>query len=938
MASRTKKPVKSTSKKAKAKSTASSRTKAQPTTTARSKTTASAKASKKPVKKPIVRSAVKAKSKTVASKTARTTPKAKPAPKPKTAPKASIASKAKTVQKTKSASRPQPASRKIISGSKETLATLRSHIDTIEARLKRANSLTNSSVKAMQTAFTKLNERSGQAGAAQEKEIVEYVEALNTHLTGKIEKTREDVAHDLQVVLEDPRVETLSAALSKANHRITRAETEQAAALTSINEQIANLASVVDKRLRRETEAREQAQHLLSTKIDAVEQSSAQAVSGIGEKIVTLTEELNDRSDRRIVALKRELSETGLDQKKELEEHKSEVSRRIEALEDDQRNTVPSIERRLVTIVSRLESLEADRFEASNIAPVAAPAFAPVPQIAAFNEQAPLMTAPTNIDAFSPHQPIENETITPPQIVSMPTPEPPPALSELEAPVELAPSLDEEPRASHIPQEYVPQEYVAPQEIAAQQDYVAEQQEYAVAVGAPAYPQQPPGNAAYDYAAGGYELPHQQLAADPGAMAAAPPPPFASDIPLMPMPEQTMDEARPGGDPGPQKKAGLLSMIKGGSAASAFSGSPVKLFALMTGLAVIGLFAAQKLMPGSTTTPTANAPMQIATQEAGSPVASDPAFASAEPTPPVIESMDVVGDYSDAMQAPDIEPEENGQPSKQQVTLESAAADGDMIAQFQLGLSHLEAGRNAEAIRLIRLSANQGQPAAQYRLAKLYENGIGVEKDLPAAKKLLERSAKGGNRIAMHDLGHYFATGVAIDQPDIAKAVTWFQQAADRGVLDSQFNLGVLYQEGSGVTKNPVDAYVWYSIAGIQGDPMAVQRSEILARELSESQIEQGQARIKAYVPARINDAANGIFNNLPWAQPASTASARVNTDVKRAQELLSNLGFEVGAPDGAMGPKTRNAIISFERSNGLPETGRVSAELMDRLSLAAGV
>jgi localization factor PodJL len=204
--------------------------------------------------------------------------------------------------------------------------------------------------------------------------------------------------------------------------------------------------------------------------------------------------------------------------------------------------------------------------------------------------------------------------------------------------------------------------------------------------------------------------------------------------------------------------------------------------------------------------------------------------------------------------------------------------------------------------------------------------------------KLLERSAKGGNRIAMHDLGHYYATGAANAQPEISKAVTWFQQAAERGVLDSQFNLGVLYQEGSGVAKSQVDAYVWYSIAGAQGDPMAVQRAEVLAREMSDAQIEQGKSRVKAYVPARIDDAANGVFGKLPWAKSATDRTARVTTDVKQAQQLLAGLGYKIGAPDGAMGPKTRNAIITFEKSNGLPQTGRVSAELMDRLSLAAGV
>ena len=935
MASRTKKPVKTKAKaKTTAKKAAKSRTQSKTKAKSAVKTTAPRKtAVKKPQTK--VRAKAKPAAKAVAKPKVKNVAKAKPVAKPKvkSVAKAKPVARKSVARKISTPVKPKPASR-------ETLTTLRAHVDAIETRLKRANSLTKSSVKAMQTAFTKLNERSGQASAAQEKEIVEYVEALNVHLTGLIDKTREDVAHDLQVVLEDPRVETLSGALSNANQRITRAESEQAAALTSINEQIANLATVVDRRLRSETEERERANHILAAKIETVEKSSADAVTGIGEKIVALTEELNNRTDQSIADFKRELSETDRGHQQEIDDHKSEMGRRMEALEDDQRNTIPSIERRLVTIVSRLEALETERFNA-----IAPPDIAPGYDTAPQFESAPVETMPVAAtDAFTPQPATAYEAVSPPaQIMQLQSPQPMAVASTEQA----APALElpTEPTESHIPQEYVPQEYVAPtpsapdfpapEAIAA--DYTAE-----------TYPVQDM-NAAPQAYAGGYDQIQPpimtEVSAHPGTL---PPPPFGTDIPLMPPLEQTMDEARPGGDIVPERSGGLLQKLKGGSSGSALAGSPIKLFALMTGIAVLGLFAAQKIMPGpKSSTPQAEIPNVASTESSQSTVSStrltaestrDPAFAANEPTPPVIESMDVVGDYSDTMQAPELEPESNGLPSKAQLTLESAASNGDMIAQFQLGLSHLEAGRNAEAVRLIRLSANQGQPAAQYRLAKLYENGIGVEKDLPGAMKLLERSAKGGNRIAMHDLGHYFATGAASSEPEIEKAVTWFQQAAERGVLDSQFNLGVLYQEGSGVAKSLVDSYVWYAIAGAQGDPMAVQRAEVLEREMSEDQVAQAKSRVKAFVPSRIDNAANGVFGNLPWARPSEARAAGVNTDVKQAQELLADLGYEVGTPDGAMGPKTRNAIIRFEKSNGLPETGRVSAELMDRLSLAAGV
>jgi hypothetical protein len=344
---------------------------------------------KKPVKT-LVKAKAPAKAKTSAS--SRTQGKSLVKPATKAATKSKPVTKAAAPRKVSNVKKP--------AASRETLANLRAHVDALEARLKRANSLTQSSVKAMQTAFTKLNERSAQAGAAQEKEIVEYVEALNVHLTGLIDKTREDVAHDLKIVLDDPRVETISEALTKANHRITRAEFDQAGALTSINEQIASLATVVDRRLRRETEERERNQNLLSSKIEAVEKSSAQAVSSIGEKIVTLTGELNKRTDHRISALKSEISDADQSYQKEIEDHKSEIGRRMEALEDDQRNSIPSIERRLVTIASRMESLETDRFNVERAPQIAAPAFEAAPTLAP--------------DAFTPQHTEAYDTITPP--------------------------------------------------------------------------------------------------------------------------------------------------------------------------------------------------------------------------------------------------------------------------------------------------------------------------------------------------------------------------------------------------------------------------------------------------------------------------------------------------------------------------------------------
>jgi membrane-bound lytic murein transglycosylase B len=52
----------------------------------------------------------------------------------------------------------------------------------------------------------------------------------------------------------------------------------------------------------------------------------------------------------------------------------------------------------------------------------------------------------------------------------------------------------------------------------------------------------------------------------------------------------------------------------------------------------------------------------------------------------------------------------------------------------------------------------------------------------------------------------------------------------------------------------------------------------------------------------------------------------------KQVQSLLNQRGYNVGTPDGAIGPKTRAAVIAYQQQAGLPADGFVSGRLLDRL------
>jgi membrane-bound lytic murein transglycosylase B len=49
-------------------------------------------------------------------------------------------------------------------------------------------------------------------------------------------------------------------------------------------------------------------------------------------------------------------------------------------------------------------------------------------------------------------------------------------------------------------------------------------------------------------------------------------------------------------------------------------------------------------------------------------------------------------------------------------------------------------------------------------------------------------------------------------------------------------------------------------------------------------------------------------------------------------QTLLGRAGYDVGSPDGVLGPKTRAAVIAYQQRAGIPADGYISGRLLDRL------
>ena len=56
---------------------------------------------------------------------------------------------------------------------------------------------------------------------------------------------------------------------------------------------------------------------------------------------------------------------------------------------------------------------------------------------------------------------------------------------------------------------------------------------------------------------------------------------------------------------------------------------------------------------------------------------------------------------------------------------------------------------------------------------------------------------------------------------------------------------------------------------------------------------------------------------------------------VRSAQQSLNDKGFDAGAPDGQWGPKTEEAVRSFQSANGLGASGQLDSQTITALGIA---
>lgn len=225
---------------------------------------------------------------------------------------------------------------------------------------------------------------------------------------------------------------------------------------------------------------------------------------------------------------------------------------------------------------------------------------------------------------------------------------------------------------------------------------------------------------------------------------------------------------------------------------------------------------------------------------------------------------------------------EKRNPDAAQQLLEQAAGEGDDQAQFELAQFYLELGGEdkvdddkawdwlnkaadsgnanalatlgsvlfdgktfgarkieadpAKAVEKFTKLADQGVPAGLRTMGELYSSGLaGVPKDFTKALEYFTRAAQGNDAAAQVVLAGYYDKGVDLDAadqkidvaPNAAAALELYRLAARNGVPLALYNVGVFYEEGRAVDRDPQKAFAHFLQAAGGGFAPAMQKAGV---------------------------------------------------------------------------------------------------------------
>src|SRR5437762_12993844 len=137
------------------------------------------------------------------------------------------------------------------------------------------------------------------------------------------------------------------------------------------------------------------------------------------------------------------------------------------------------------------------------------------------------------------------------------------------------------------------------------------------------------------------------------------------------------------------------------------------------------------------------------------------------------------------------------------------------MARYSQGVTMVMLGISLEELDPIRQrqalidAAQAGDARVQSRLGDVYRIGDELTaQDFVEALKWYRLAAEQGNACAQNDVGSMYLNGFGITK-DATEAARWYRKPAEQGVAVAQFNLALRYLHGDGLDEDEHEAVRW---------------------------------------------------------------------------------------------------------------------------------
>jgi TPR repeat protein len=247
------------------------------------------------------------------------------------------------------------------------------------------------------------------------------------------------------------------------------------------------------------------------------------------------------------------------------------------------------------------------------------------------------------------------------------------------------------------------------------------------------------------------------------------------------------------------------------------------------------------------------------------------------------------------------------------------------------GLRAYDAGNRDAAIQIWTRSALSGDVRSQNRLGEVYENGDRVIINYVEAHKWFNLASNNSLQVCSGDFGskegrlardHARDARARLEDIMTARSIgdaqTSFVNIYEcKGDTHSLFELGRIYQSGTGLLQSSLDACRYFAIAAAKGDQSAKDALDVLNGVLKPDQIDNCQREAAKWQRPGLDVCSAGLTSGschgaskVPW---------------QNRQAALRSLGFYHDQLDGSTGPQTRDAVREFQRSLKSEPTGTLT-------------